>query len=218
MVLNLGMMEKGKRLEDGDTVVPGGGFHRLQVLQGGHQRLLAHDVLAGPGGANGPFGVQGVGQRVVDGVDLRILNQLLVAAVGPWDPVCRGIGLGLFQTAAGHRRQPAAPGTLHGSHHGHVDPGRRQQTPADLVGDERHGGEGNPSLVAAFALGASPPKASRNDQCVKTRNSRHHRWEPGGCQGGERRRSGLARNAGCRIKPGYGHPRLQPQPPSPYEV
>ena len=49
------------------------------------QRLLAQDVLAGVGGADRPLGVEVVGQRDVDGVDRRVVEQVLVRAVGAPD-------------------------------------------------------------------------------------------------------------------------------------
>ena len=48
---------------------------------GRRQRLFAQDVLAALGGLARPFVVQRVGQRNVDRVDLRIVEQRFVAAV-----------------------------------------------------------------------------------------------------------------------------------------
>ena len=46
----------------------------------GGERLLAQDVLAGLEGGDGPVPVQAVGEGVVDGVDVGVVDQLLVAA------------------------------------------------------------------------------------------------------------------------------------------
>ena len=46
------------------------------------ERLFAEHVLAGLGGLDGPGHVKLIGQRVVDGVDFGVGEQLLVGAVG----------------------------------------------------------------------------------------------------------------------------------------
>ena len=50
------------------------------------ERLLAEDVLARLDGSDRPLAVHGVRQRDVDGVDVRVLEQRLVGAVGALDP------------------------------------------------------------------------------------------------------------------------------------
>src|SRR5262249_38049171 len=55
------------------------------------QRLLAEHVLACPQGTDRPLDVEGVWQRDVDGVDLRILEQLLVRAVRALESVLAGV-------------------------------------------------------------------------------------------------------------------------------
>ena len=66
------------------TTTPGVAVVRLGHGSGlvgvGRERLLAQDVLAGLEGGDGPVPVQAVGERVVDGVDLGVVHQLLVAA------------------------------------------------------------------------------------------------------------------------------------------
>ena len=68
------------------------------ICGGQRDRLLAQHVLAGLGRFQGERDVQVVRERVVDGLDLRIGKQLLIAAVG----------LGDVQPAAAARRPRAA--------------------------------------------------------------------------------------------------------------
>ena len=56
-------------------------LHRVDLGHGEGERLLAQDVLAGPGGPDRPLGVEVVRQRDVDGVDLGVGEECLVGAV-----------------------------------------------------------------------------------------------------------------------------------------
>src|SRR4051812_47924857 len=60
---------------------------RLDLRRAARQRLLAQHVLAGLERPDRPRHVQRVGQRVVDGIDLRVGQQRLVGAVHARDPV-----------------------------------------------------------------------------------------------------------------------------------
>jgi hypothetical protein len=61
--------------------------HALRFVGVRGQRLLAQHVLAGAKGSDRPLAVEGVGERVVDGVDLRVRQQGVVALVDAGDPV-----------------------------------------------------------------------------------------------------------------------------------
>jgi len=63
---------------------------RLSCVQ--RQRLLAQDVLAGPGRRDRPLGVEVVRQRDVDRVDLVVGQQVLVRAMRLRDPEPIGCG------------------------------------------------------------------------------------------------------------------------------
>ena len=68
----------------------------------GREGLLAQDVLARLEGGDGPVAVQPVGQRVVDGVDVGVVDQLLVAAEHPGDPLLAGELLRPLAVPGGH--------------------------------------------------------------------------------------------------------------------
>ena len=70
-----------ERLHQVDAGGLAGGDHPLGVGRGHRQRLLAQDVLAGTGRGDRPLGVEVVGQRDVDGVDLGVGQERLVRAV-----------------------------------------------------------------------------------------------------------------------------------------
>jgi hypothetical protein len=53
--------------------------HLLRLLRVEGGRLLAEDVLARPRGLDVPLGVERVGERVVDDVDLGVVDDVLVA-------------------------------------------------------------------------------------------------------------------------------------------
>ena len=56
------------------------GLLRLARIEG--ERLLAEHVLARVGGLADPLGVQVIGKRDIDGLDLTVGQQLLVGTVG----------------------------------------------------------------------------------------------------------------------------------------
>jgi hypothetical protein len=73
-------------------------------------RLLAQHVLARLQGFDGPLHVQVIGQRIVDGLDFRVGEQRLVAAVAAFDPEARGDARGAGGIARSERDD--APGSI----------------------------------------------------------------------------------------------------------
>jgi hypothetical protein len=85
------------------------GLHRLAVIDG--QRLLAEYVLAGLGRLDGPFRVPRVGGGDVDGLNVVVGEQILVAPVGSGRAVLPGERLGLvFRAAARGQQETCAAG------------------------------------------------------------------------------------------------------------
>ena len=79
-----------ERLHEAHSCGIAGGDHALGLGRGHGQRLLAQDVLAGPGRRHRPLRVEVVRQRDVDGVDVGIGEQCLVRSVDPGDAVTFG--------------------------------------------------------------------------------------------------------------------------------
>jgi len=73
-----------------------GGDEGAAFGDGHRDRLLAEDVLAGFRRANRPWDVQVIGQRVVDGFDFRVGEQLFIRSVGFGNAQIRGRLAGLF--------------------------------------------------------------------------------------------------------------------------
>ena len=69
----------------------------------GRERLLAQHVLAGGQGPQGPLGVEPVGQRIVDGVDVLVGQQLGVGPPDHRDVVLGGEYLGPVSVTGGDR-------------------------------------------------------------------------------------------------------------------
>jgi len=62
-------------------------LNKIQRLFGGYRdRFFAKNMLAGFGCADGPGYMQVIRQRIVNRVDIRIRQQLLIGAVRPFDP------------------------------------------------------------------------------------------------------------------------------------
>ena len=85
-----------------------GGKHGLRLGQAQRQRLLAQDVLAMRRRLDSPLGMQAVGQGDVDGVNGRVGQQRLIAAVVARNAVGCGIGGSGVGVAAGHGIDPRA--------------------------------------------------------------------------------------------------------------
>jgi len=59
------------------------GFAQAASLRGiATDGFFAEDMLDAAGGANGPLDVEMIGERIVDGLDLSIVEELFVGAVG----------------------------------------------------------------------------------------------------------------------------------------
>ena len=84
-----------RRLDDG---------HSLGVVE--REGLLTQDMLAGLGGLDRPLRVLGMGGGDVDGLDIRVGQQRIVAAVATWD--VEGVA-----ESIGGRPLPAAHGGEH---------------------------------------------------------------------------------------------------------
>ena len=83
-------------LDDGDARC-GGSIGDLPRLGGvGRERLFAQHMLARGDRRQGPFGVQPIGERVVDGVDLRVGDEVGIRRQHPCDAVLVGVALGAF--------------------------------------------------------------------------------------------------------------------------
>ena len=100
----------------------------------GHQRhrLLAQHVFAGGNRAERPLHVQVIGQRDVDGVDRRVRQHRVVAAVGGPDLPLGGVAGGALGRTAGHAHQRAACRRTNSGNDRSIDAGRAQQAPPKL--------------------------------------------------------------------------------------
>ena len=98
----------------------GAGAHFEQRFGFGHghaERLFAEHVLAGFGGLDCPGNVQLIGQRIVDGVDVGVGEQLLVGAVGRGNTKLAGRLAGFGQIARGDGGNRGELALLHGGDH-----------------------------------------------------------------------------------------------------
>ena len=89
--------------------------HRASLVGIRREGFLAQHVLARLERGDGPVAVQAVGQWVVDGVDLGVVDQLLVAVMDPVHVMLGGERNGAVAVAGGHgdhRRLLGAPGRL----------------------------------------------------------------------------------------------------------
>jgi hypothetical protein len=105
-----GVVEVMEAVGDDDTR-PVSGVAHLDGFHGvGRERLLRQDVLAGPDGGEVPGSVQCVGQRVVDGLDLGIGQQVGVRGGDAFDAVGGGEGRRPLRVTGGDRDQTGAGG------------------------------------------------------------------------------------------------------------
>ena len=100
----------------------------------GRERLLRQHVLARLDGPEVPRAVQRVGQRVVDRLDLRVGQQVLVGLVDPLDAVLLRERGGPLRVAGGHGHEavPRGRGRLHDAEL--RDAGRAQDADAQRLG------------------------------------------------------------------------------------
>ena len=111
------------------------GFHELEIAGisgighgnriGGRRRqgLLAEHMLAGAQGAQRPLGMHGIGQGNINGVDVRIVQQRVIAAVAVGDVVAGGIAKCALCLEAGNTRQFGI---------GEADNGRHKRRPPNI--------------------------------------------------------------------------------------
>ncbi len=130
------MVQIHEGLKDGHTIRLGRGLDAIQFIQGQRQGLFAEHVLARFGGPDRPFGVEVVGQRVVDDVDAGIGQQFFIAAVGLGNIPLGRIGLGALQIPAGDGGQFAPGRFTNGLDQRAVDVGGRQKRPTQGVAHE----------------------------------------------------------------------------------
>jgi len=90
------------------------GFGHLPgLVQIQRQRFFAQHMFACTGGRDGPRRMQAVGQGQVDGIDVGVGQQGLVAAERPLDLILACKGLGVVGLAAGHGRHHQARAAAH---------------------------------------------------------------------------------------------------------
>ena len=108
------------------------GQQRFRFSDGEAERFFAEHMLAGLGGADGPGNVKLVGQRVVDGVDVWVGEQLLIGAVGRGNAQRRRGLLRRGQIARGDRADGGVLPALHaGNHFLETDCGGGENSPAN---------------------------------------------------------------------------------------
>jgi len=95
--------------------------------------FFAKDVLAGFGGFRGPGNVKLIGERIVNGVDFRIGEELLVRAIGFGNVESGGGFSGFFEVARGDCGDGCESALLHGGQNFlEADVGGTQDSPAKL--------------------------------------------------------------------------------------
>ena len=123
------------------------GDQRLRLVGVKRDRLLAQHVLAGLQRADRPGDVQLVGQRIVDRLDRRIGEQLLIGAVGAGDAERGGRRPRLGEIARGDRVDARDLAALHGGNDLlEADIGGAEHAPRDFT---RH-------PILPFAVSAAP--------------------------------------------------------------
>ncbi len=138
----LRVMAIHERLHEQTVVALGQVERRPHVGLAAAQRLLAQHVLARLQRPAGPLQVQRVGQRDVDGVDVRIGQQRLIAVVGALDPALRGVPLGPPSVTAGDGQHRGAARLRHALDERVVDPRGGKEPPL-----RRHVGRPGPTSV-----------------------------------------------------------------------
>jgi hypothetical protein len=113
-----------------DPPGPVGGFEgALDLLRAAVERLLAEDVLAGLERPDRPLDVQRVRQRDVDGLDVVVGEERLVAPVCALDPLLARIGLRARLVAARHGDDLDPVGLARAREDEPVDVRRRDDAP-----------------------------------------------------------------------------------------
>jgi hypothetical protein len=148
---------------------PRGVGHSPGLVGVGRHRLFAQHRLAGLQGADGPFGVQAVGQGIVDGLDIRVVEQGLIVPVrsrhvmGPGEGraprrVARGHGQHLDPRREGPDIQQGRPGDAGAAQHADPQPsisGHGLSLPDDA---RAQAASGCVRCKHAFAAGRGPDR------------------------------------------------------------
>ena len=142
--------------------------HRLCLRDVHRDRLLAQHVFAGLGGGHRPLRVKVVRQRNVDGVDVGIVQEVLV---GPYAfSIPNRPAVALARPAS----RDAIATTLHRS---------AFMMPGMTLGTAILAGRGSPAKDHAFAPRAPPPNAARSSRrgSLSARTGPADDEEPSGC-------------------------------------
>ena len=127
----------------------------LDLRGAARHRLLAEHVLARLERADRPLAVERVREGDVDGLDVRVVEQRLVAAVRALDAPLPRVLLGAGGVAARDRDQVARVRALRGRDHEPVDMRRGDDSPADRL--HRYDGSADgPEGGLEDAMGARP--------------------------------------------------------------
>ena len=130
----LGMVHEDKSLKQQYVGLAARLDHLSALGRGDSEGFFAKDVLAGLGGLDGPFGVQRIGQRDIDRVDVRVVEQGLVTAQRHGNVVVAGKGIGGGLAAAGHGVDlGTGRGAGRGDEGGDADSGGAEDAPFDGV-------------------------------------------------------------------------------------
>ena len=122
--------------------------HSPGLVGVGGERLLAQDVFAGLEGGDGPVPVEAVGEGVVDGVDLGVLDQFRVTAQDAGNALFTGKLRGSAVVACRHRGHEDAPGPAGRLDHGGGGDAGRPEDP-----DPQH-------VAVTGSWGPGPPGGS----------------------------------------------------------
>src|SRR5947209_1093116 len=132
--LRLPRVPPHERLHQQAACVFGGVEAVLGIGGGSRERLLAQHVLARLERADRPRHVERVRQRDVDGLDVRVLEERLVATVRALDPPLARVRVGAGLVAARDRDEIGLRRGLRRRDDHAVDVRRREDCPADGIG------------------------------------------------------------------------------------
>src|SRR5438105_3696086 len=128
-----GMMRPHEAFHETDVFRSAEGYDFFRLSSRGRERLLAEDVLPSFRRLPSPFAVQGIGQWVIDSVDIRVIQQRFITAVGPGNACGRSRRPCPAQRAAGDGDQIAMRGPGKRRQQPIIDVGNAQNTPAKLL-------------------------------------------------------------------------------------
>ena len=128
----LGMVHEDKGLKEQHFGLAASLDHLPALGRGDGEGFFAKDVFAGLGGFDGPLGVQRIGQRDVDCVDVRVVEQGLVTAQRHGNIVVAGKGVGGGLAATGYGMDlGSGRGAGRGDEGGDADSGGAEDAPFD---------------------------------------------------------------------------------------